>query len=354
MPPRRIALSSTGILLALALFSAARADDWPACNAGNADEAIAACSRLIAFGLLTGRVSAMAYDSRGHARVAKGDLDSAISDFDEAIRLAPHFSLYYFHRGEARLAKGDHDGALADFDQASRDTEFVAAYAGRGEARQANGDFDGAIADFNVVIRLMPQVPEAYLRRGLAWEAKGNIERARADYSATLTMTSSSPDGLKAQQIAQEHLTALQKEGPISATARRDRSSQIGITLKTDGGTFIVPVEINGAITLGFVIDSGAADVSVPADVFSTLRRTGTIKDSDFIGQRTYVLADGSKSQSPTFMIRSLKVGDVVLENVTASVAPSQGSLLLGQSFLSRFKSWSIDNTKQELFLLTH
>jgi predicted aspartyl protease len=94
-----------------------------------------------------------------------------------------------------------------------------------------------------------------------------------------------------------------------------------------------------------------ASDVSVPADVFSTLKRTGTIKHTDVLRQRTYVLADGSKSQSATFTIRSLKVGDMVIENVRASVAPTQGPLLLGQSFLERFKSWSINNTKHELLL---
>jgi clan AA aspartic protease (TIGR02281 family) len=121
--------------------------------------------------------------------------------------------------------------------------------------------------------------------------------------------------------------------------------------LKKEGGTFVVPVQINGAITLDFTVDSGAADVSVPADVFSTLARTGTIRDSDIIGEETYVLADGSKSQSVTFTIRSLKVGDRIVENVRGSVAPSRGSLLLGQSFLERFKSWSIDNTKHVLLL---
>jgi hypothetical protein len=104
-------------------------------------------------------------------------------------------------------------------------------------------------------------------------------------------------------------------------------------------------------MTLDFVIDSGASDVSVPADVVSTLMRAGTIKETDFIGKQTYILADGSKSQSTTFLIRSLRVGDTVLENVNGSVASSRGSLLLGQSFLKRFKSWSIDNTKQELLL---
>jgi hypothetical protein len=43
----------------------------------------------------------------------------------------------------------------------------------------------------------------------------------------------------------------------------------------------------------------------------------------------------------------------MTIENVDASVGPSQGSLLLGQSFLKRFKSWSIDNTAQALLLET-
>jgi clan AA aspartic protease (TIGR02281 family) len=125
----------------------------------------------------------------------------------------------------------------------------------------------------------------------------------------------------------------------------------MAVPLKQDGGIFVVPVEINGAITLEFGVDSGASDVSVPADVFSTLYRTHTIKDSDIIGERTYVLADGSKLRSVTFTIRSLKVGDKVVENVKGSVTPAQGTLLLGQSFLERFKSWSINNTNHELVL---
>ena len=49
-----------------------------------------------------------------------------------------------------------------------------------------------------------------------------------------------------------------------------------------EGGTFVVPVRINDQITLKFVIDSGAADVSVPADVVMTLLRTGTITECGF------------------------------------------------------------------------
>jgi predicted aspartyl protease len=59
----------------------------------------------------------------------------------------------------------------------------------------------------------------------------------------------------------------------------------------------------------------------------------------------------GRPEKSKTFRIRSLKVGDRVLENVLGSVSSMNGSLLLGQSFLGRFKSWSIDNSRHALVL---
>jgi clan AA aspartic protease (TIGR02281 family) len=114
---------------------------------------------------------------------------------------------------------------------------------------------------------------------------------------------------------------------------------------------FAVPVEVNGVVTLHFVIDSGASSITVPSDVVSTLMRTGSLKKSDFQGRKSFSLADGSSTTLETFMIRSIKVGDAYVENVEASVAPSAGPLLLGQSFLQRFKGWSIDNVKHELLL---
>jgi predicted aspartyl protease len=128
-------------------------------------------------------------------------------------------------------------------------------------------------------------------------------------------------------------------------------ATQILIPLQRQGGAFIIPVQINKAITLNFVVDSGAADVSIPADVVSTLIRTGTLQETDFIGKQNYKLADGSTIPSPTFRVRSLTVNKVEITNVKASVAPAAGELLLGQSFLSRFKSWSIDNARQALVL---
>jgi clan AA aspartic protease (TIGR02281 family) len=116
-------------------------------------------------------------------------------------------------------------------------------------------------------------------------------------------------------------------------------------------GVYEVPVTINDTITLDFVIDSGASDVSIPADVVSTLVRAGKISSGEFGDAHTYVLADGTKVPSQTVTLRTLKIGDITLTKVQAAVTDAKGTLLLGQSFLSRFKSWSIDNGGHRLVL---
>jgi clan AA aspartic protease (TIGR02281 family) len=123
------------------------------------------------------------------------------------------------------------------------------------------------------------------------------------------------------------------------------------VKMVESGGIYHVPVVINGALKLDFIVDSGASYVSIPADVVRTLIRTGTIKKSDFTGTETYSLADGSAVESGTFIIRSLRVGDRTVTDVRASIADVDGPLLLGQSFLKKFKAWSQDNAAHELIL---
>jgi clan AA aspartic protease (TIGR02281 family) len=116
-------------------------------------------------------------------------------------------------------------------------------------------------------------------------------------------------------------------------------------------GTLQVPVVINDKITLNFTIDSGATDVSIPAAVFAALTRNGAVSPQDLLDKRIYKLADGSGELSQRFRLRSLRVGKLEVRDVIASVGDSGGLLLLGQSFLSRLKSWSIDNERQTLLI---
>jgi predicted aspartyl protease len=121
------------------------------------------------------------------------------------------------------------------------------------------------------------------------------------------------------------------------------------------GKLYIVPVLINGRIWRDFMIDTGASDVSIPADVATTLMRAGTITMEDIGSEQNYVLADGGTDKNRQIRIHSLQVGEgdnaVVAQNVVGSVTGPQGSLLLGQSFLRRFRSTTIDNVNSMLII---
>lgn len=126
----------------------------------------------------------------------------------------------------------------------------------------------------------------------------------------------------------------------------------VHVSLQSDGGTYLVPVTVNNALNLNCTVDSGASVVVIPNNVFSKLTNSGAIKQSDIIGQGTFTLADGSKVTSTIFVIRELEVGTTAISNVLAGVTPEGSVSLLGESFLSRFKSWMIDNYSHELVLL--
>ena len=110
--------------------------------------------------------------------------------------------------------------------------------------------------------------------------------------------------------------------GELVSTLTSTAASQELVAMEKEGGVYVVPVRFNGAITLNAIIDSGAADVSIPADIVSTLIRTKTLSDQDFLGVQTYVLADGTEVPSPRFHIRSLTVG-----NKTLRVGPESSSI---------------------------
>ncbi len=138
---------------------------------------------------------------------------------------------------------------------------------------------------------------------------------------------------------------------PASVAPTTASRSSFDAPLQKQGGTFVILILINNSITLPAVLDSGATDVAIPADVLLTLMRTGTITSADFFAEKDLYVDRRIVPSVSAFSIRSLKVGGTVLQNVTVSVSPVKGDLLLGQSFLSRFKSWSIDNKRQVLVL---
>ena len=174
------------LLFLLPLPSPATADDLYDCFAASGDAAIAACSRAIES---RSRQPWITYNNRGWHYFKKGDIDRAIADYNESIRLDPKYALAYNNRGWAYYDKGDIDRAFADYNEAIRlDPKYVFAYNNRGNAYRDQGDIDRAIADFNKAIRLDRKYVHAYNNRCLAYAKKGDNDRAIADCNEAIRL----------------------------------------------------------------------------------------------------------------------------------------------------------------------
>ena len=128
-------------------------DDRTICERSSGEPAIAACTRAIASGAFTGLELAKLHTNRGVELKLKGDLDGALKDYNEAIRLDPANHFAFNNRANVRRDKGDLAGAIADYTEAVRlEPAYAAAYTSCGLVQERVGDLDGARESFNAAL----------------------------------------------------------------------------------------------------------------------------------------------------------------------------------------------------------
>jgi tetratricopeptide (TPR) repeat protein len=120
-----------------------------------------------------------------------GDLDRAIAQLNEALRLDPSFAEAYTQRGVFYTMKNDYDRAMSDFTAAVRmDPSLADAYMNRGNIYNSQGDTDLARADYDTAIRLRPDYAPLYYSRDTLYEKQKDFDRARADFEYALMLDS--------------------------------------------------------------------------------------------------------------------------------------------------------------------
>jgi tetratricopeptide (TPR) repeat protein len=131
------------------------------------------------------------YDSRGCTYANKKEYDKAIADFNEAIRIYPEESMYFYHRGNVYEDKKNYSQAIADHTEAIRidsvdekgmtfgqdlRSTFAKYYGSRGRSYFEIKKFKEAIADFENALKLDPD--EEMYRNNLE-VAKASFKRSR-------------------------------------------------------------------------------------------------------------------------------------------------------------------------------
>jgi tetratricopeptide (TPR) repeat protein len=151
---------------------------------GELDRAISDYSQAIK---LNGRL-AVAYNNRGVAYDRKADYERAIHDYDQAIKLKPS-SETHFNRGNVYLAKSQYDRAIDDFNQAIKlRPDFAPAFDNRCWARAVVGILKQALADCNEALRLMPRNPTTLGSRAFVFLKMTHFDAAVSDYDGALQM----------------------------------------------------------------------------------------------------------------------------------------------------------------------
>lgn len=121
------------------------------------------------------------------------------------------------------------------------------------------------------------------------------------------------------------------------------------LKMETQNGVKYVWIEING-IRLRFIFDTGASSICISPAEANVLYRQGTLRKEDILDKEYFQDATGKISEGTKVNLRSVKIGNKILENIEATVIDNiNAPLLLGQSVLENFGKIEIDNENGQI-----
>jgi tetratricopeptide (TPR) repeat protein len=122
---------------------------------------------------IEGKIAALAHNNLASGLLAKGDVDAAIIEFREGLRLAPELASLHDGLGSALSAKGEQDAAASELREAARlDPNLAAIHNNFGQALAARGDLNGAVREYRRALNLSPNLPGAQENLRTALEKK--------------------------------------------------------------------------------------------------------------------------------------------------------------------------------------
>ena len=266
----------------------------------------------------------------------------AVSDFAQAITLAPDKPELRLQRGEMRLTLGDAHGAINDFSDLLKieTVDPVQVYHLRGQAYQTLDDSENAFKDFSNALGMDPNNAACYEARGRIYEAMEDWQEALANYRQAASLYLNQGNW-SAHQNLQGHLRTLEAQ----ITAQKKESDRIiRVPIKyLNGGTPVIQVIFNGHYPCDMVLDTGAGMTMLT-------QRMGDLLNIRSIGSRPFRMADGRIVEHPVGYVNSLAVGRARIEHLEVAISPTAPEGALGQNYLWRYDI-RILPTEVELYL---
>jgi tetratricopeptide (TPR) repeat protein len=139
-------------------------DFQPCMSVGDLKKRGEACDRLIKSGRLSGNELAEAYFGRGLMNQSANQVDAAIADYSEALKLNPRHSVAASSRGGQYLSKNDFANAEKDIDNAietsgSNRAALALAIAFKAELRRAQGRLAEAQKEIDRALEIQKDFP---------------------------------------------------------------------------------------------------------------------------------------------------------------------------------------------------
>ena len=341
------------------------------------------------------------YSHRGDIYRSAGMYKEAIADYQVSMNNDPSSGYEYYAIGWCHELQGDKKTALEYYNKGiDIDKSYAYLYLSRADLLSQNGDYEAAERDYEKVLEIDTTPEDGSCRHyalvGLGrwydaelWmnriiEAHPNDHGVYYDKACLFARMNRPEEAIKALEEALkkgfrrfahlEHdddmdslrdlpeykalireykdkpVEEIFEEPEITTESAEALISEIQMK-KMPGGTYEVPCTING-LPLKFIFDTGASDVTLSSVEANFMLKNDYLSEKDFKGSRRYLTADGSIANGAVVRIKEVKVGDVTLNNIDASVVKSQKApLLLGQSVLERFGTITIDNQSNKLII---
>jgi tetratricopeptide (TPR) repeat protein len=145
---------------------------------------------------MDGRYLASAYGLRAEAYVQINEVDSAIADLGESIKLNNRVALTYAMRGFLFISMNETNNAENDFKKAiALDSLKLSSYAGMSWVYLARNQLDSALTNINFVIQKDSLYSDALVSKGMIFGIRGGIykllnqkDKAIADFKTAVDM----------------------------------------------------------------------------------------------------------------------------------------------------------------------
>ncbi len=129
----------------------------------------------------------LSHNNLGSALGKKGQLDEAISQFGEAIRLKPAYASAHNNLGNALFLKGQPQEAIQQYREAARlKPNYAEAHYNLGSVLDQEGRIEEAIGEYRQAIRLKADYARAYNNLGSALFRKGRLADAIRQYQEAI------------------------------------------------------------------------------------------------------------------------------------------------------------------------